>query len=427
METLYVLLVLLVVARGLGELAVRFGQPALVGELIGGILVGVIAGAFSEQLPVLAGLTEDPVFAAITDLGVFFLMLLAGIEMHPREFAQASGSSLPVAFCAMLLPLALGFAVTWVWLPENEYRFAQALFVGTGMAITALPVAVRVFHELGQLNTRLGQLVISAAVFDIVLSLILLAALTAVIETGGLPGVSEIAALLLKVLLFFALTIAAGRYLLPWLGRRLERFVLDEFEFSLLLVIAMGAAVLAETLGMHFILGAFMAGLFFSQRAIGESVHQAVRAKVAAITTGFLAPVFFASIGLHLDLAAVTVVPVYLTVLVVIAFLGKLLCAGLPALWMGFSRREALAIGTAMSARGAVELIVAGIALRAGLFLQPKPPPPIIEYMFSAIVIVAIITTLAVPVLLRPMIGRPTEAEAAKSTSQRASAATSGK
>ena len=186
---------------------------------------------------------------------------------------------------------------------------------------------------------------------------------------------------------------------------------MDEFEFSMLLIVAMGFALLAEALGMHFILGAFIAGLFFSRRAMETRVYENVQQKVSAITTGFLAPIFFASIGLHLDMAAVTAVPIYLSVLLLIAFLGKLLGAGLPALWMGFSRREALAVGTAMSARGAVELIVAGIALRAGLFLQPQPPPPVIQYMFSSIVIVAIVTTLAVPVLLRPMIGRRAEAE----------------
>jgi Kef-type K+ transport system membrane component KefB len=412
METLYVLLVMLVVARTLGELAVRFRQPALLGELVGGILVGVIAGLFSERLPVLAGLTDDPVFTAITDLGIFFLMLLAGIEMRPKEFAEATGSSLPVAVSAMLLPLGLGFAVTWFWLPANEYRFAQALFVGTGMAITAVPVAVRVLRDLGQLDTRLGRLVTSAAVFDDVLSLILLAILTAVIQTGGLPGIANIGVLLLKVALFFTITVTVGRYCLPWFWRRLQRFLLEEFEFSMLLIVAMGFALLAEWLGMHFILGAFLAGLFFSRRTMEIRIYEDVQQKVSAVTTGFLAPIFFASIGLHLDLGAVTAVPAYLSVLLVIAFLGKMLGAGLPALWMGFSRREALAVGTAMSARGAVELIVAGIALRAGLFLQPQPPPPIVEYMFSSIVIVAIVTTLAVPVLLRPMIGGHAEGEA---------------
>ena len=99
-----------------------------------------------------------------------------------------------------------------------------------------------------------------------------------------------------------------------------------------------------------------------------------------------------------------TEIPLYLSILLAIAFLGKLLGAGLPALWLGFSRRESLAVGTAMSARGAVELIVAGIALRAGLFTKPLPAPAIVEYMFSAIVIVAIVTTLVVPLVLRPLL-----------------------
>jgi Kef-type K+ transport system membrane component KefB len=268
-----------------------------------------------------------------------------------------------------------------------------------------------VLRDLGQLDTRLGRLVTSAAVFDAVFSLILLAVLTAVIRTGGLPGVGDIAFLLMKILLFFAVTVAVGRYCLPWLWQRLHRFLLEEFEFSMLLIVAMGFALLAEWLGMHFILGAFIAGLFFSRRKMETRVYEDVQQKVSAVTTGFLAPIFFASIGLHLDLAAVTAVPAYLFLLLVIAFLGKLVGAGVPALWMGLSRRESLAVGTAMSARGAVELIVAGIALRAGLFLQTQPPRPIVEYMFSSIVIVAIVTTLAVPMLLRPMIGDHTRPE----------------
>lgn len=407
METLYILLVLLLVSRALGELAVRFRQPPLTGELLGGILIGVMATIFSERLPVLAGLTENTVFQAITDLGVFFLMLLGGIEMRPREFAEATRESLPLAVSAMVLPLGMGFLLTWFWLPDSEYRLAQSLFVGTAMAITAVPVGIRVLRDFGQLDTRLGRMVASAAVFDDVLSLILLAVLTALIQTGGLPAASGLILLLAKILAFFGITALAGLYILPFLGRRLKRLLLDEFEFSMLLVVALGFAVLAEALGMHFILGAFAAGLFFSRRSIRESTYVDVSRKVSAVTVGFLAPIFFASIGLFLDLGAVTNVPVYLLALLLIAFFGKLIGAGVPALLIGLPRRDALAAGAAMSARGAVELIVAGIALRAGLFSQPEPPPPIVEYMFSSIVIVALVTTLAVPVILRYVIGQP--------------------
>jgi Kef-type K+ transport system membrane component KefB len=122
---------------------------------------------------------------------------------------------------------------------------------------------------------------------------------------------------------------------------------------------------------------------------------------LAAITTGFLAPIFFASIGLELNLDAVVEVPLFLSILIVIAFLGKLVGAAIPAMLLGISPRDAWAVGTAMSARGAVELIIAGIALRAGLFELGVGTSPIVDNLFSSVVIVAIVTTLVAPIGLR--------------------------
>ncbi|MEJ2722598.1 MAG: cation:proton antiporter, partial [bacterium] len=147
--------------------------------------------------------------------------------------------------------------------------------------------------------------------------------------------------------------------------------------------------------------GAFVAGLFFGRRTIKPEVYEDVKSKVSAITTGFLAPIFFASIGMHLDLAAVGAVPGFLILLIVIAFASKLIGAAVPAILIGFGKRTALAVGIAMSSRGAVELIVAGVAKRAGLFDVANGQSPIVENMFSTIVIVAIVTTIIVPVGLR--------------------------
>jgi Kef-type K+ transport system membrane component KefB len=176
---------------------------------------------------------------------------------------------------------------------------------------------------------------------------------------------------------------------------------LDELEFSFFIIVALIFANLAELLGMHFILGAFIAGLFFGRRTIDSQVYDDVKGRVSGITTGFLAPIFFASIGLHLNLGAVTGIPLFLAILIVIAFLTKLIGASVPAAIMGLNRRDSLMVGVAMSGRGAVELIIADIALRAGLFSKPEPVPPVIDHMFSAIVLVAILTTLMVPVGLR--------------------------
>jgi Kef-type K+ transport system membrane component KefB len=206
--------------------------------------------------------------------------------------------------------------------------------------------------------------------------------------------------------LFFILIFLAGHYLLQWLGDFIKKLKLAEFEMSFLLVTALFFSLLAEFLSMHFILGAFAAGLFFQRRTIDKHTFEDVSNKVSGITMGFFAPVFFASIGLHLNVSALTSVPLFLLLIIFIAFFSKVAGAAVPSFIMGFTVKESLAIGTAMSARGAVELIIADIAFRAGLFSLPDPPPPIIEYMFSVVVMVAIVTTVTVPVVLRQIISR---------------------
>ena len=405
MNLFYILLVLLVATRLCGEVAERFKQPALIGELIAGIVLGLILHHYSNSLPILAGLPHNEVFNSIIDLAIFFLMLLAGIELRPKDLVQASGPAIAVALGGMIVPLLLGFSLGWYYLPDSPYKTAQSLFLATALAITAVPVSVKILMDLGLLKTKLGQTIVSAALFDDILSLILLAVLTAVMKTGNVPGVSALLVLSAKVLVFFAITTIIGRFVLPRLNRAIQKFKTDEFEFSALLMVALIFALLAESLGMHFILGAFLAGLFFVRRTIKDEIYDSIHKSLTSWTMGLFAPLFFASIGLHLNLAALTEIPVFVMLLVAAAFFGKLLGAGLPAMAVGFTTRHSAGIGTAMSARGAVELIVAGIAMEAGLFSHPDPPPPEIKYMFSAVVIMTLLTTLISPIVMRNVLG----------------------
>jgi Kef-type K+ transport system membrane component KefB len=405
-EILYVLLMLLAVTRFFGEIAVRLRQPALVGELVSGIILGMLVTRYSGAFPVLSRLTEDEVFTAITNLGVFFLMLLAGIEMHPRKLLEGSAGSFSVAVGGMVLPLGLGLLIGWLFLPVSSLRSAQIMFLGVALSVTAVPVAVKILMELNKLNTRMGQITVSAALFDDVLNLLLLAVLTAVIPQSRAMNTLGLVKLGGEIILFFLLTAGVGFFLLPKLERLVKHLLHDESEFAVLLLIALGFAVLAEELELHFIIGAFVAGLFFTKRSITPELYDSIKNKVAGLTNGFLAPIFFASIGLQLDAGALTSVPGFLALLVIVAMLGKLLGAGLPAKWLGLGSREAIQIGISMSARGVVMLIVADIALRAGLFEQPSPTPPIVANMFSTIVMVAIITTLLTPILLRRLVNK---------------------
>lgn len=400
MEIFYILLVLLIASRIFAEVAVRFGQPELFGEIMAGILLGLIVHHFDNSFPILSDLDSNAIFTAVKDLGIFFLLLLGGIELRPGDMAKASKAGILVAAGGMVIPFFFALVIGYSFLPQSGYKTAQIIFLGTALSVTAVPVAIKVLMDMNLLESKMGRMIVSAAVIDDALSLLLLAVLTAVIKSGSLPGGLELARLGMNVVLFFVLTSLIGYYVFPAAGKLFRKTRADEFELSMLLTAAFAYAVLAEILGMHFILGAFQAGLFFSRKQTSEETYNNIQSKIKGMTNGFLAPVFFASVGLHLDISALLVIPVFVLLLIVTATLGKLLGAGLAARLTGMNMKEAAAIGMAMNARGAVELVIADIALRAGVFSVPSPPPPIVAELFSAVVIMAVATTLLTPISL---------------------------
>lgn len=406
MEIFYVLLVLLLVTKLCAEVAVRFEQPALIGELIGGVLVGLGVMLLPGSETALADIGSDETFEAILDLAVFFLMLVAGLEMRPGKLADAAKNAIPVAIVGMLLPLILGFGLGWLWLPDSEWKFIHSLFLGVAVAITAVPVAVKVLMDLGKLESRFGQVIVAAAVLDDIFSLILLAVLTPMISSAETPSAGSLALIGSKAALFLVIVWFSGRYLLPLLSRWIGYFWVEYAEFTVVLIYGLGLAVLAELLGMHFLIGAFAAGVAFTRNTMGPDTYSRLREQYEALTLGFFAPVFFASIGMHLDLTAAFEIPLFVVSLLAIGILGKLVGAGLAAYYSGLDRRESIAVGAAMNARGAVGIIIADIALRAGLFDRPSPTPDVISYMFSAVVIMAILTTLMSPLIMRSVLSK---------------------
>jgi Na+:H+ antiporter len=407
MELFFILLILLVTARLFGEMAERLGQPALVGELTAGLVLGALIAYYAQTFPVFNHLVHSDVFDTVNELAIFFLMVLAGVEMNAGELFAASGGGLLVAIGGMVIPFMIGLGIGWWWIPASPVKLAQSLFIATALSVTAVPVAVRVLMELGKLESRVGQTVIAAAIFDDVLSLVLLAVLTAIINTGKMPETVEVALMLVKAVAFFAITSAAAWYLRPKVKPLIRLFISQESELSILLAAGLAYAVLAEILGVHFILGAFLAGLFFmDHNVINREIYDGVKSKLSGITVGFLAPLFFASVGMRFEASAIWQTPGFVAALILTAFAGKIIGAGLPAYWLKFPAREALTLGVAMSARGAVELIIADIAAKAGLFSKPQPVPTVVGAMFSAVVIMAFVTTLLTPVMLRPLFRR---------------------
>lgn len=396
------------VTHTFGELAERAKLPALVGELVAGIFLGYLLQRFQGLAPSVWFAANSDIFAGLADLGMFFLMLLVGIRMEPLDFARSSRSAVLIAVGGMFVPTCMGFALGQLVLPESDYKNAQALFLGVAVAITAVPVAVRIFMDLGGLDSRVGKAVIAAALWDDVLSLLLLALLLGAIgsQATGSFSLDNLLPIIGKVLLFFAITIPVGLYVFPLIGKSFRHLSFPEVDFSMLLIGASAYAVFAEFMDLHLIIGAFLAGMFFHPKVVERGIYDRVEQQVSGLTRGFLAPIFFVSLGFHLDFSSVAAVPGFVVVLTGLALASKLVGAGIPAYWAGFSKRESVLVGVGMSGRGAVELIIAGVALEAGLFLQPEPPGVIVQSLFSAIVIMAIVTTVATPIILRLLWGR---------------------
>ncbi|MDH3512192.1 MAG: cation:proton antiporter [Gammaproteobacteria bacterium] len=402
MRFLYLILVLLVITHLFAVLARRLRMPAIVGELLAGVALGLALSRYREQLPLLWDLTCGDAFSALVNLGMFFLMLLAGIRMEPLDFSRTSGSAPFVALGGMVVPIVSGTALGLVMFPDSPFKLLQSLFLGTALAITAVPVTIRMLMEFNKLDTPVGMTIVAAALWDDLLSLFLMAFLVAAISNGATVSADFSSVLLLsgKVALYFLVTIPVGFYVFPWIGRYFKYLRIPEVDFSMLLIGALAYAVFAEFMGLHFIIGAFLAGLFFFPEETGQRIYDRVEQQTSGITSGFLAPIFFVSVGFNLDLIALSTIPVFVALLIVIALLSKFLGSGLPAYLTGLDARDSAAVGVAMSGRGAVELIIAGVALQAGLFAHPEPTPPIIEGLYSAIVIMAIVTTVVTPLLL---------------------------
>ncbi|GAB4394959.1 MAG: hypothetical protein Tsb0032_24920 [Kiloniellaceae bacterium] len=399
------LLCLLLLARFCGVAAERFGQTAPVGELLAGVLLAVALALLAPLDGFVTQLNAAPFLEDIATVAIFFLVLQAGVEMEPKEVFDASGGALLVALGGVLLPFALGWLLAWWAIPESEMKTAQALVVGVAISVTAIPATARVFEELGLLHSRLGVIVLSAALIDDVFGLLLLAVVTTFVATGGGLDLAALGWLAAKTLGFFAVTGVLGAHVYPHISERLQEEKVVALELSALVAVGLAYALLAEALGLHWVMGGFMAGLFFETHRIGKRAYQDMKLILAAICSGVLGPLFFVSIGLHVDLIAAFQEPLLLVLVTLAAFFGKLLGAGLPARLLGFDRRQASAVGVGMSARGAVELIILGVVAEAGVF-APGPQNGVVGSLFSILVLMAVVTTLATPIALRWLLKR---------------------
>ncbi len=392
MPLIVALLLMLAFARMLGEVFERFRQPSMVGEIIAGIILG-------PSLLGWVGYTPD--IRAISDLAVLMLMIYAGLEIKIDDIRESvRGRKMWIAILGFCIPFVSGILLGQAF----GLSSLLAIFLGLCISITALPVSVRILIDLGKLNSTVGQHILSAAVFNDVLALLVLGVVLNLntIDTGSSVAqvLADVGLTVLKLLAFLGVLILTYKAL-SYLRRRFSETAqtvarwLDflrgrESTFAVVMIFVLIFASLAELGGLHFIVGAFFGAILIPQELISRERMTGVVSTTSTITMGFLAPIFFAGIGVEFNLFAIE--DLWLMAAIVgVSFGSKILGGYVAGRIAGYSPAKSTTIGIGLNARGIIELVIANIALSNG-FIDIA--------LFSILVLMGLVTTLATPLLL---------------------------
>lgn len=405
-EALFVgqIVALMLIGRLLGEAMLRIGQPAVMGQLIAGLMLGPsLFGALApewHQMLFPKNADQKAMLDAISQFGVLLLLLLTGMETDLKLVRQTGWASVSASLFGIVIPfgcgVALGFLIPDTLLPDPDKRLITALFLGTALSIASVKIVATVIGEMNFLRRTVGQVILASAIIDDTVGWMITAVIFSLALQGHIDTLS-VAKSLLGTVAFMGLSFTIGRRLvfivIRWVN---DTFVSDFAVITAILLIMCAMALITDLIGVHTVLGAFVAGIL-----VGESpiLTKHIDEQLRGLIFAFFMPVFFGTAGLSADLAILKD-PTLLELtfgLIVIASIGKFGGASLGAKFGGLTQREAFALGCGMNARGSTEVIVATIGLSMGALSQN---------LFTMIVAMAVITTMAMPPSLRWALSR---------------------
>ncbi|MFI7696184.1 cation:proton antiporter [Nonomuraea sp. NPDC049655] len=374
----------------LGRLAVRLRMPAIVGELTVGVLLG--PSLLNHLAPALK-FTQLHLLDAVGQVGVLLLVAITGVQLDFGLVRRRGATAVKVSVAGLVVPLGLGVAAGFLLpaslLVEGTSVTVFALFLGVATCVSAIPVIAKTLTDMKLLHRDVGQLCLTAGMVDDAFGWFMLSVVSAMATTGVRTGQIVLSLVYLVALVPFALWV--GRPLVRWTMRAATRSDEPGPAVATAVVLVLLAAAGTHALGLEAILGAFVCGAL-----IGRSGHAdaAWLAPLRTIVLSVLAPLFFATAGLRMDLTLLARPDVLAAAGVVlgVAIVGKFLGAYLGALLSRLSAWEAFALGAGMNARGVIEVIVAMVGLRIGI---------IDTAMYTIVIVVAIVTSLMAPPILR--------------------------
>ncbi len=379
------LAILLFAANFFAELFNKLKLPAVLGELLAGIIVGPFAlGA----LPLFDGkpiVVLSETVREIGELSGVVILFIAGLQITPKEFLKGGAASFTVGACGVIVPFFVGYYAFTLF----GLAVLQSVLVATALTATSIAISVRVLTELGKMQTMEARLILGAAIVDDILAIAVLSVVTTMVQTGDMtPNISDITFLILKILGIFAALLIGAIFIVPkilhaerlWKSRgSIEGIVTASF---------FGASGIAALVGLSPIVGAFAVGMAVASSRIIRRVEEYVD-KLEII----FAPLFFAIIGAQVDLTGVNLNVLYLSsIIITVAIVTKLIGCGLPAMIFLKDRTKSLKVGIGMISRGEIGLIVAGIGVTSGALSSN---------IYTTVIIMVAITTIITPIWLK--------------------------
>ncbi|MDR9459376.1 MAG: cation:proton antiporter [Dehalococcoidia bacterium] len=405
---------ILIAARLGGEFTERYlKQPAVLGELVAGIIIspfalgGLIFGndpiilnfASISGWFVLTGgeISELHIMEIISSIAVVILLFVAGVETNVRDFVKQGKTGALVAVGGVILPFAFGYLITRLFYPDGPST--AWLFMGAVLVATSIGITVRILMDMGRLNTRAGTTILVAAVIDDIIGIIILSIIASMASTGSVEALHIARITLIGFGVWFALLMIGVKF-----HKYISKILLNPFKRSgtmpiVALLVGLLIAYLVTLADLHPVVGAYVAGLMFAACGEKEEIIEKTRPIML-----FLAPFFFCFLGMQVDMPLMVSAALIAFILIVLASVGKIIGCYLPARFVGkLSNNEAMIVGVGMVPRGEVGLIVAGVAL---LIPGALGTGDMASELFGAAVAVSLFTTLITPALLKPFFKR---------------------
>ncbi|MEA3324703.1 MAG: cation:proton antiporter [Euryarchaeota archaeon] len=376
MHALLALLLIIFLAKVFGELVERAGFPSILGEIIAGIVFGLL---FLRP--------ESEALLFFSELGAIFLLFTAGYkEINLRELKTASRTALIPTISQVLLAFSFGFLIGRVF----DFSQMASLFMGVAFSITSIGVSVRTLIDLNYLSKKIGSTMLASAILDDLIGIFMLTVVISIATYQQIPSGMEILVIAVRMICFIAIMAVLGRGVFPVLFMYIHRMRVKESIFAFVVVIALFSAYLAEAFGLHAVIGAFIGGVCLSSVPLAKI--EDVQSKVSGIAYGIFIPIFFAFIGLSVDLVAMQTAGLFTLLVIVMALSGKLIGGFIGARIAGFDSYDSLIFGVGVMPRAGIELVVIAAGMEMGI---------IDDEIFSAIVLMIAISVIVTPVLLK--------------------------